>query len=177
MIRAIVSFVVVGFLVPAAFWYLGIRFSRPQLKIWGILIGVTYLLVAGYSIAQESFDLFPTTYSTYLDGPSARTTEASVVNDATYYVNVAGSRNEMAFIPVAKYGEPATGTVTITYQVQSPRGVMLAKGQERLGPGKGSNWAALKAEFISPEEGVHKVILEIPRPVRKVRIEITERKK
>jgi hypothetical protein len=177
IVRAVISFVIVGLLVPAVLWYLGIRFGKPQLKVWGVVIGVTYLLVAGYSIAQESFDLFPGTYSTYLDGPGSRTNEAIVVNDATYHVNAAGSRNEIAFTPVAKYGEPATGMVTIAYEVQSPRGVVVAKAREKLSPGKGSNWALLKAEFIAPEEGVHKLILEIPRPVRKVRVEITERKK
>ena len=35
LIRAIATFVIIGLLVPAILWYLGIRFARPQLKIWG----------------------------------------------------------------------------------------------------------------------------------------------
>jgi hypothetical protein len=187
LVRAVISFVVVGILVPATLWYLGIRFAKPQLKAWGVVVGATYILLAGYSIAQESSDLFPNVYTTYMDGPDQRTRGTSVVSDGMYHVNVAGSRHEMVLTPVAQYDEPATVPVTIAFEVQTPSGQVVAKGSQTLAPGKpywtplrtdkAAKWTPLKTEFVSPEEGQHKVILEISRPVRKVRVEIAERKK
>ena len=77
--------------------------------------------------------------------------------------------------------------MTLAFEVLSPSGQVVAKGRETLAPAKkywtplrtdkAAKWTPLKAEFTSPEEGEHKLILEIPRPVRKVRVEIAERKK
>ena len=187
IVRAVISFFIVGFLVPATLWYCGIRFAKPQLKGFGVMIGVTYVLLAGYNISQEWLDWFPNVYTTYMDGPNQRTRGTSVVADGTYHVNVAGSRHQMVLTPVAQYNEPATVPVTIAFEVQTPSGQVVAKGTETLAPGKpywtplktdkAAKWTPLKTEFISPEEGEHKLILEIPRPVRKVRVEIAERKK
>jgi hypothetical protein len=187
LVRAVITFVVVGFLVPATLWYFGIRFAKPQLKGFGVVIGVTYLLLAGYNIGQELFDWFPNVYTTYMDGPGQRTRGDSVAADGTYRVNVAGSRHQVVLTPVAVYGEPATVPVTIAFEVQTPSGQVVAKGMETLAPGKpywtplrtdkAAKWTPMKVEFTSPEEGEHKLILQIPKPVRKVRVEIAERKK
>jgi hypothetical protein len=187
--RAVITFVIIGVLAPATLWYLGIRLRKPQLKMWGVVIGVTYVLLFGYNMGQEWFDWFPNVYQTDLQGPDQRTRAASIVGDAQYRVNVAGARHQMVLTPVAIYGDPAVGSVTLGFEVQSPSGQVVAKGRQTLGPSKGSFWRSLlrttraatwnplKAEFVSPEEGEHKLILEIPKPVRKVRIEIAERKK
>jgi hypothetical protein len=188
IIRAIITFVIVAVLVPATLWYLGMRFLKPRLKALGVIIGVTYVLVSGFNVGQEWFDWFPNVYQTDMQGPDKRTREASIVVDGRYPVNVAGSRHQMVLTPVAIYGDPAVGSVTLGFEVQTPSGQVVAKGRETLGPAKGSfwrsllkttraaTWIPLKAEFFSPEEGEHKLILEIPKPVRKVRVEIAERK-
>lgn len=168
IVRAVASFVIVGLLVPATLWYLGIRFAKPQLKIWGIIVGTLYVLLFGFNVAHEWFDFFPVVYQTDMYGPDHE--EASVVSDITYQVNVAGSRNEMVLTPIPKYGEKPAAPLTLSSEVQSPTG-QVAKGRETL------HWTPLKTEFTSLEEGVHKVIVVIPKPVRKVRIAITERKK
>jgi hypothetical protein len=153
LIRAIATFVVIALLVPAVLWYLGIRFARPQLKIWGVLIGVVYVLIFSFNLAH---DQFPVVYTTYLSGPG--------VVDCTYPVNVPGSRHEMVLTPIP------TTPLTLSFEVQSPSGQIVAKGREAL------NGTPLKTQFTTPEEGVHKLILEIPPPARRVRIAITERK-
>jgi hypothetical protein len=162
LIRAIATFVIVALLVPAVLWYLGIRFSKPQLKIWGVLIGAIYVLTFSFNLAHDHFDLFPVTYRTELQGPG--------VVDCTYPVNVPGSRHEMVLTPVPKYNEHPTTPLTLSFEVQSPTGQVVAKGQETL------NWTPLKTQFTTPEQGEHKLILQIPVPARKVRIAITERK-
>ena len=43
--RAVITFVIIGVLAPATLWYLGIRLRKPQLKMWGVVIGVTYVLL------------------------------------------------------------------------------------------------------------------------------------
>jgi hypothetical protein len=177
IIRAAISFVIVALLVPATLWYLGIRFRRPQLKVWGVIIAATYVLAFGYNVAHDWLDWFPVVYRTDMQGPDERTREASIVVDGQYHVNAAGSRHQMVLTPISKYGEQQTAPLTLGFEVQTPSGQVVAKGRETLGPSKGSNWTALKTEFVSPEEGEHKLILEIPKPVRKVRIEISERKK
>jgi hypothetical protein len=187
LVRAIATFIIVGLLVPAALWYLGIRFGKPQFKATGVIIGVIYVAVFGFNAAHEWLDWFPATYQTDISGPDERTRGETVVGDAQYRVNVEGSRHEMVLTPVAKYDERPTAAVTVSFEVQSPSGVVVAKGRETLQPkpyswtilktSKAATWMPLKAEFISAEEGEHKVILEIPKPVRKVRIEISERKK
>lgn len=187
LVRAIVTFVILGLLVPGAFWYLGIRFGKPQLKAFGVIIGVIYVALFGFNAAHEWLDWFPVTYQTDIGGPDARTRGETVVGDAQYRVNVEGSRHEMVLTPVAKYDDRPTAPVTVSFEVQSPSGRVVAKGRETLQPkpyswtllrtSKAGTWMPLKVEFISPEEGEHKVILEIPKPVRKVRIEISERKK
>ena len=177
IVRAIITFVLVGMLAPAALWYLGIRLGKPQLKVFGVVIGATYLLLFGYNAAHEWLDWFPVVYQTDMQGPDQRTGEASIVVEGPYHVNVAGSRHQMVFTPIANYGEQPTAPLTLGFEVRSPSGQVITKGRETLGPSKGSNWTPLKTEFISPEEGEHNLILEIPKPVRKVRIEISERKK
>lgn len=177
IVRAVISFVVVGLLAPAALWYLGIRFGKPQLKVFGVVIGATYVLVFGYNAGHEWFDWFPVVYQTDMQGPDQRTREASIVVDGPYRVNVAGSRHQMVLTPIAKYGEQPVAPLTLGFEVRSPSGQVVTKGRETLRPSKGSNWTPLKTEFTSPEDGEHKLILEIPKPVRKVRIEISERKK
>ena len=187
LVRAIITFVIVGFLVPATLWYLGIRFAKPQLKGFGVVIGVTYLLLAGFNISQEWLHWFPNVYTTYMDGPNQRTRGNSVVADGMYRVNVAGSRHQMVLTPVAMYDEPAVVPVTLAFEVLTPSGQVVAKGMETLSPAKkywtplrtdkAAKWTPLKTEFTSPEEGEHELILEIPRPVRKVRVEVAERKK
>jgi hypothetical protein len=157
LIRAIATFVIIGLLVPAVLWYLGIRFARPQLKTWGVLIGVVYVLTFSFNLAQDHFDLFSVVYRTDLQGPG--------VVDCTYPVNVPGSRHEMVLTPV-----PKNAHLTLSFEVQSPSGQVVAKGRETL------NGTPLKTQFTTPEQGIHKLILEIPEPVRRVRIAITERK-
>lgn len=177
IVRAIISFAVVGLLVPAALWYLGIRLRKPQLKVWGVIIGATYVLVFGYNAGHEWFDWFPDVYQTDMQGPDQRASEATVVMEGPYHVNVAGSRHQMVLTPIAKYGEQPTAPLTLGYEVRSPSDQVLTKGRETLQPSKGSNWTPVKTEFTSPEDGDHKLILEIPKPARKVRIEISERKR
>jgi hypothetical protein len=189
IVRAVITFVIVGVLVPATLWYLGIRLRKPQLKAGGVIIGVTFVLLFGLNLGHEWFDWFPNVYQTDLQGPGQRAREASIVVAGRYPVNVTGSRHEMVLTPVAIYGDPAVGSVTLGYEVQSPSGLVVAKGRESLGSATGfswkrllkttraATWNPLKVEFVSPEEGEHKLILEIPKPVRKVRVEIAERKK
>ena len=187
LIRAIATFVIVGLLVPATLWYLGIRFAKPQLKAWGVIIGVIYVAAFGFNAAHDWLDWFPVTFRTDMSGPDARARGETVVGDAQYRVNVEGSRHEMVLTPVAKYDEQPTAAVMLSFEVRSPSGKVVAKGRETLQPkpsrwtflstSKAAIWTPLKAEFISSEEGEHTVTLEIPKPVRKVRIEIAERKK
>jgi len=186
LIHVVITFAVVGILVPATLWYLAIRLGKPQLKMWGAVIGVTYTLLFAVNAAHEWLDWFPNVYETYLAGPNQRTRGTSAVSDASYRVNEAGSRHELVLTPVANYDEPAMGPVTIVFEVHSPSGRVVAKGQQTLAPAKNhwtpirankaATWTPLKTEFTSPEDGDHKLIVEIPRPVRKVRVEITERK-
>ena len=186
LIRAVITFAVIGVLVPATLWYLAIRLGKPQLKMWGAVIGVIYTLLFAVNAAHEWLDWFPNVYTTYVAGPNERARGASVVSDAQYHVNEAGSRHELVLTPVANYNEAAVGSVTIVFEVQSPSGRVVAKGQQTLEPAKNhwtpirankaATWTPLKTEFTSPEDGDHKLIVEIPRPVRKVRVEIAERK-
>jgi hypothetical protein len=92
--RAIITAALVGFLVPAAFWYLSIRLGKPQLKVLGIVIAVVYLSVAALNFAHEQFDFFPDTYSTYFAGPGHRDGPRPLLVDGRYLVNVAESKNQ-----------------------------------------------------------------------------------
>jgi hypothetical protein len=163
LIRAIASFVIVGLLLPSALWYSAIRFGKPRLKAFSVIIGVAYISLFAYNGVREWTDWFPLVYTTYVNGPG--------LVDFTYYVNVAGSRHQMSLTPIPKFGEKSTAPVALSFEVRTPTDQVVAKGRETL------NWTPLKAEFTSPEEGIHKLILEIPQPVRKVRVDITERKK
>jgi hypothetical protein len=152
-----------------------------------VIIGVIFIALFCYNAAHDWLDWFPVTYRTDMSGPDARTPGNTVVVDRQYHVNVEGSRHEMVLTPVAMYDERPTAPVTIGFEVQSPSGKVIAKGKETLPPkpyswtilrtSKAGTWVPLKREFFSPEEGEHKLILEIPKPVRKIRVEIAERKK
>jgi len=187
LMRAVATFVIVGLLVPAALWYLGIRFAKPQLKAWGVIIGVIFVVLFGFNAAHDWLDWFPVTYHTDLSGPDTRAREETVLVDGQYRVNVEGSRHQMVLTPVAKYDEEPRAPVMLSYEVRSPSGQVVAKGRETLQPrpsgwtflrtSRAATWVHLRTEFVSPEEGEHKLILQIPKPVRKVRVEIAERKK
>jgi hypothetical protein len=186
LIRAVATFVIVGVLVPATLWYLGIRFAKPRLKARGVTVAVIYIAAFGFNAAHDWLDWFPDTYQTDVSGPDARSRGETVVGDTRYRVNVEGSRHQMVLTPVAKYDDRPTAAVIVSYEVQSPSGKVVAKGRETLQPkpyhwtilrtSKAATWMPLKVEFISPEEGEHRLILEIPKPVRKIRVEIAERK-
>src|SRR5271165_1372277 len=88
IVRAVITFVIIGVLVPATLWYLGIRLRKPQLKMWGVVIGVMYVPLFAYNAAHEWLDWFPNVYQTDLQGPDQRTRGASVVVDGQYHVNV-----------------------------------------------------------------------------------------
>jgi hypothetical protein len=187
LIRAIATFIVVGLLVPATLWYLGLRFGKPEYQGLGLIVAAIYIAVTGYNVTHDWLDWFPVTYRADVSGPDERTRGETVVGDTQYRVNVEGARHQMVLTPVAKYDDRPTAAVSVSYEVQSPSGRVVAKGRETLLPkpyswtflrtSKAATWMPLKAEFISPEEGEHRVILEIPKPVRKVRVEIAERKK
>ncbi len=177
LVRAAISFVVLGILVPATLWYFAIRFGKPQLKVFAIAIVLIYTVLLVVNLGHDWLDWFPPTYHTDVYGPDKRTPDPILVTDTQYHVNVPGSRHQMVLTPVSQYGEQQTAPLTLGFEVQTPTGQVVAKGRETVPPAKGSNWAPIKAEFTTPEEGEHKLILEIPKPVRKVRVEITERKK
>lgn len=176
LIRALATFIIVGLLVPAALWYLGLRFRKPEYQGLGLIVAAIYLAVTAYNVTHDWLDWFPVTYRTEISGPDERTRGETVVGDTRYRVNVEGARHQMVLTPVAKYDDRPAVPVKVSYEVQSPSGKVVTKGQETLQP-KANGWTPLKAEFISPEEGEHRLILEIPKPVRKVRVEIAERKK
>lgn len=177
LVRAAISFVVVAILVPATLWYLGIRFGKPPFRIFAVAIAVIYTVILVVNLGHDWLDWFAPTYHTDVYGPDKRTPGPILITDTEYHVNSPGSRHQMVLTPVSQYGEQQTAPLTLGFEVHTPSGQVIAKGRETLAPARGSNWAPLKTEFVTPEEGEHKLVLEIPKPVRKVRVEITERKK
>lgn len=136
-----------------------------------------YLATFVYSVGHDWLGWFQEAYQTDIAGPDQHAREDSVTAEGLYPVNEAGMRHVMELTPIARFGEHATGSLTLRYEVRSPKGAALAKGQETLRPASGPNWTMLRTEFTSPEDGWHKVVLEIPKPVRKVRVRIRELQK
>lgn len=175
LIRAILTVLIVGIVIPMTLWYFGVRFRRPQFKTFGVVIAVVYFAGAGIELGNRWFGLSEeATFRTGMPGPARRAAESSVTQETPYYVKHADKRHFMELLPVAKLGEQAIGSLTLRYEVRSPEDEMLAQGQETLQPAKGDKWAAIHTEFPVHDIGVHKLVVEVPKPAGEVKVTISE---
>ena len=178
LFRAILTVLIVGIMAPMTLWYLGVRFNKPQFKVCGVAIAAVYFGVLAVDLGHRRFGWFEeNTFRTGLVGPARHATESFVTGETPYYVNDADKRHLLELLPVAKLGEQAVGPLALRYEVRSPNGEVLAKGQETLQPAKGEKWAVIRAEFPTHEQGEHKLVVEIPKPAGEVKVTIREIKR
>lgn len=175
LVRAILTVIIVGIMVPMTLWYLGRRFSKPELKMFGVAIATVYFALVAVDLGHRRFGWFAEdTFRTGMLGPARRATESFVTGETPYHVRDADKRHLLELLPVAKLGEQAVGPLTLRYEVRAPDGEVLAKGQETLQPAKGEKWAAIRTEFATHEEGEHKLVVQIPKPAGEVKVTIRE---
>jgi hypothetical protein len=178
LIRAIVTFLIVGIIIPMTLWYLGIRKNSSQFKMWAVVVAVIYFVAVGIDLGTRWFGLFEeSTFRTGLVGPARRAEESSITRETPYYVKHADRRHLIELLPVAKIGEQAVGSLTLRYEVRAPDDEMLAQGQETVRPAKGDKWAAIHTEFPARDVGLHKLVVEVPKPAGEIKVTISEVKR
>jgi hypothetical protein len=174
LIRAIVTLLILGIIIPLSLWYWGMRRNSSTFKTFAVVIAVSYFAVAAIELSNSFFGTFEETFRTGFLGPPRRATEASTVGESPYYVKHPEWRHPLDLLPVAKIGEKAVGPLTVRYEVHAPDGTMLAKGQETVQPLKADQWTAIHTQFPTHEQGVHKLIVEVPKPAGEVKATIRE---
>ena len=178
LIGQILTFLIVGIIIPLALWYFGVRKNSSTFKMWAVVVAVVYFAGVGIELGNRWFGLFEeTTFRAGALGPARRAVESSIVDETPYYVKHADKRHLLELLPVAKLGEQAVGSLTLRYEVHAPNDEMLAQGQETLQPAKGDKWAAINTEFPTHDIGVHKLVVEVPKPAGEIKITIREVKR
>ena len=153
-------------------WYLGIRHKKLALKQMAVMIGVVPALVFGAQIAVHLFGTDKVTlYKTWTRGPGRR--EASFESRVPFQVNYPDAPQQIDLTPKPRIGETPSGNVHLAYKVLSPSGQLLAEGEQTVSPA-GKNWATMRTQFQTHDQGEHALVLEIPSPIGEVGISIQE---
>jgi hypothetical protein len=156
-------------------WYLSIRSGSLKMKQFAVLIAVIPVLVIGLNFASSWFGSNSHDYRTTAVGPSSG--EPNVTDQLAIPVTNANARHQLELRPKIRGGSPPTQAVHLRFAVHSPKGEILAQGEQDLAPDKGLRWSSLRAEFQPPEEGDHVLFLDIPQPVSSVDIVVRELRK
>src|SRR5690349_19114219 len=126
-------------------WYLSIRTSSLRMKQFAVMIGAIPVLVIGLNLGSSWFGWDNHDYRTTAVGPSSR--ESNAADHVTIPVTNADPRHQIELRPKIRGGNPPSQPVHLRFAVHSPKGEILAQGEQDLAPGKGLRWSPLLAEF------------------------------
>ncbi len=148
-------------------WYLGVRRGSLKAKQFAVMIGIVPVLVIGLQLANEWFGW----------GNPAEFRTTTTTNEARIPVTNPDVKHQLVLTPKAWGGKAPSEPLRLHYAVQSPKGEILAQGEQELAPAQKLRWSPLRAEFQPREEGEHKLILEVGKPAFGVDIIVRELRK
>ena len=163
-------------LIALGLWYAAVRFNRRQFKLMAVAIVALPVLSLGIQFGSAWFGWFQATpefRDSAVLGPPNRKGD---VNDETRFpVNYPQVPHEIQLTPKVWGSNPAPAQpVRLRYLVRSPKGEVLAQGEEEFAPAKGLRWAAESVWFQPREYGDHLLVLQVPNQVGSVDIRIRE---
>ena len=168
----------VGVVLALALFSLGVRRNNLALKQIAVALGVVPMLVSGWNIAYTSFGWDVHDFRTSMVvGSWERRSETSVTDKTTIPVTNAERKHQLVLTAKTWGGLVTTQSVRMHYTLQSPKGEILATGEQDLAPTQKLRWQPLRVDFQPQEEGDHQLILEIPRPVGSVDMIVRELRK
>ena len=162
--------------IALGLWYAAVRFNKLQFKLMAVMIGAMPVIGLGIQFGSSWFGWFQTTpefRDAAVLGPPNRKGD---VNDETRFpVNNPQFAHEIQLTPKVWGANPAPSEpVRMRYIVRSPKGEVLAQGEQEFAPAKGLRWATESVRFQPREYGDHMLVLEVPNPVGSVDIRVRE---
>ena len=148
-------------------WYVGVRRGSLKAKQFAVMIGIMPVLAIGLQFANEHFG--------WRNPPEFRTT--TTTDEARFPVTNTDVKHQIELTPKAWGSNSPSQPVRLHYALRSPKGEILAEGEEELAPAQKLQWSPLRAEFQPREEGEHQLILAVGKPAGSVDIIVRELRK
>jgi hypothetical protein len=163
-------------LIALGLWYLGLRYNKLKLKQFAVMIGVMPVIGIGLQLGSDWFGWFQTTpefnSGAVLGSPNRK---GDVTDETRFPVTDVQVVHEIRLTPkVWGSNAPPSQPVRIRYIVRSPKGEVLAQGEQEFAPAQGLRWSSEITLFRPREEGQHTLVLEIPNQVGSVSIRVRE---
>lgn len=162
--------------VAMGLWYAGVRWNSLRAKQIAVMVGVFPVLGFGLQFAAGWFDWNSRPeYHTTVVGPPSR--EAMATTEIPVPVNNAEVEHQIELTPEIRGANPPREPLHLRFKLRSPKGEILAAGEQDLSPGQKLRWMPLRAQFQPHEEGEHTLTLDIPQPASSVDVRVREIRK
>ena len=156
-------------------WALGVKTGKPAYKQFAVVLVIMPLLAFGFPVAWHAFGWDHRAFFTTASGPWHG--EPSIRAEFPFPVTEPSLVHDIEVLPRAPGGEKASGSVTLTITITSPKKAVLAQFQHTVNPAKGRAWSSIRERFQPTEEGDYEMAIEIPRAVGQVQVWVREVRK